>query len=333
MKKLKNRKVIFLSVIFLVCILSSLATVVAFSFMSAFGDINSNALLNIKYQKIPTINSSTSIAFYTIVGMNQTLDPDLRGRFWEFQLKAFTGEYHLEYISDGPLHVNDIEFKVLPNISQILSDENLCLRTPATWTHFLKNYPNVKWYFRGTHDTFVNLTALNELIEELEKKYDPMKEVALAYNLHEYAKIYYPQGGTGWLFSNYAVKQFASGIQNFKRMCLTLFDDVALSLLMQSMNIDVMKWKSDRFICTFPNQQLDVVKHKNWLETPKCPKDGYALASGKEKLPPVRVRTAASIHMHKVPMNEAWDLLLVTPSYIGVTFPSPNLPTFCKLND
>ena len=189
----------------------------------------------------------------------------------------------------------------------------------------------MKWYFRGTHDTFINLTALNELIEELEMKYDPMKEYVFAYNLHEYNKIYYPQGGTGWLFSNFAVKQFYKSIQLFKSICVNSFDDVSLAIFMNELNIDVMKWKSDRFICTFPNTQLKIIKQKNWLEVPKCPKEGYSLRKGLPYLPVSRVRSAASIHMHKVPMNEAWDLLLATPPNIAVTFPNPNHPIFCKI--
>jgi ribosomal protein L34 len=45
---------------------------------------------------------------------------------------------------------------------------------------------------------------------------------------------------------------------------------------------------------------------------------------------PGRVRNAASIHMHQVPMDKTYQVIVETPDDFAVTFPNPNLPLFCR---
>jgi hypothetical protein len=88
--------------------------------------------------QIAPIRTNTSIAFYTIAGASQKgVNPDLRGAFWEFQLPFFGGKYSLQYLSDGPLSVNGIDFLVLPNGSSAYQDSQFCIRTPESWSHFV----------------------------------------------------------------------------------------------------------------------------------------------------------------------------------------------------
>jgi hypothetical protein len=282
---------------------------------------------------IDQIVSSTSISFYTIAGASQkALKPDLRGKFWEFQLEYFTGNYSTHYLSDGPLSVNGIDFLVLPEGSDSYEDSQFCIRTPETWRHFMKFNSQMKWYFRGTHDTFVNLTGLVHLIHELESKSDPMTSYNFAFNFHEYGNTYYPHGGTGWLFSNYAVKQFLAHVDQFDRACRATFDDVALPFFFRDLGLDVMDYQTNKFIVTWPNHLLDVVYQKQWHRVRSCP-ETYSLYRGGKGLKPARAREAASIHMHRVPMDEAWTVLSLTPTDIGVYFPDPNVPTFCRLEN
>lgn len=281
------------------------------------------------------IISETSIAFYTIVGASQDLkgQADLRGKFWEFQLNDFTGKYSLHYLSDGPLETNGIKFMVLHphNLSQF-GDRQFCIRTPETWKHFVKYNSDKKWYFRGTHDTFVNLTALSRIIDKLEAKGDPMKTALFAFNFHEYNHVYYPHGGTGWLMSNFAIQRFYEKMDKFIYMCGGSADDVAMTPFMAELGYDVMDSQTNQFIVTFPNQQLDLIFEKRFNEIPKCPKE-YHLYFGSKGLKPCPVRTAASLHMHRVPMDQAYEVIRRTPENIAVTFPDPNTPVFCKLEE
>jgi hypothetical protein len=279
------------------------------------------------------IRSASSIAFYTIVGASQVITGrDLRGRFWEWQLSEFAGNYTLHYISDAPLTINGIACSVLPEGSRGYSDSQFCTRTPETWRHFMKHNSATRWYFRGTHDTFVNLTSLSQVLDDLERRGDPMTTLHFAFNFHEYNNRYYPHGGTGWLFSNFAVRKLHEQIGQYVGLCLSSFDDVALSVLFERMGIDMTSYQTSKFIVTWPNHMLDVIFQKRWSAVAKCPQT-YRLCPGCKGLAPGYARTAASIHMHKVPMELAWKVLSETPLDYGVYFPEPNTPTFCRIVD
>ena len=277
-------------------------------------------------------NSNESYAFYVILGQNQSLKKDLRGNFWEFQLEHFGGNANVVYFSDGPLSINGIECELPPQYSKTsFQDSQLCIRSPATFDHFVEHFPNHRWYFRGTHDTFINLTGLVLLSQELEARFgDPMKTFSAAFNFHEWNHILYPQGGTGWLFSNAAMKVIQANKNRFIWHCGGSFDDVALANFMNEMNQSVAKFQDNRFIVTWPNTEGEVIYKQLWSKQIECP-DKYYLWDGAPGLEPCPVKSAVSIHMHKVPMEEAWEQLIRVPDGIGVFFPNPNLPLFCRL--
>jgi hypothetical protein len=280
---------------------------------------------------VPGEPGRTSIAFYIIAGATQKITgEDLRGKFWEWQLPEFPGTYSVHYLSDGPLSVNGVDFLVLPEGSTAYDDHQFCKRTPETWKHFMKYNPDVKWYFRGTHDTFVNVTALTEMLIELEAKADPMTQFNFAFNFHEYNLQYYPHGGTGWLFSNYAVKQFMTKVETFVAACSGSFDDVTMTWFLSQFGQNIMDYQTNKFIVTWPNHMLDIIFNKQWDKIQKCP-DTYHLYRGAPGLVPCPCRTAVSIHMHRVPMEQAYKVLSETPENFRVFFPNPNVPTFCHI--
>jgi len=90
-----------------------------------------------------------------------------------------------------------------------------------------------------------------------------------------------------------------------------------------------MDWQTNKFIVTWPNHMLDIIFNKEWGKIKKCPA-AYHLYPGGAGLVPGYARQAASIHMHRVPMDKAWRVLAETPLDYGVFFPDPNTPTFCQ---
>lgn len=278
-------------------------------------------------------NSNESFAFYVIAGKEQNLNPDLRGKYWEFQLDHFGGKSNVIYLSDGPLKVNGIEFQVLPPSmnNSTFEDKKLCIRTPATFHDFVDHFGDTRWYFRGTHDTFINLTGLVLLTHELEEKFgDPMKTFSAAFNFHEWNHILYPQGGTGWLFSNAAIRELLTKESRFSWYCQGSADDIAIANYMSEIGHDPKQFQDKRFIVTWPNTEGHVIYHEKWAQQKKCP-EHYYLWDEAPGLDPCPVTSAVSIHMHRVPMDEAWRQFLMVPDGIAVYFPNPNLPLFCRL--
>jgi hypothetical protein len=275
--------------------------------------------------------SLPSIAINENIGTTQVLNPDLRGNFWEWQLPQFPGDYSVHYLGDGPCRLlNNKSCLVLPSTRSSYVDQKCCVRTGESWKHFAQFESHKKWYFRGTHDTFVNMTALLKMIQKFESQIDPMKEFQFAFNFHEYDRVYYPHGGTGWLFSNYAVQQFVTRINAFEYECdHSLADDVFMPRWFSEFGLSVENYQTNQFIVTFPNSQLEIVLDKQFNLTSQCP-TGYRLFGGAKPLVPGRVHNAASIHMHKVPMDLAYRVLLESPEDFAVTFPNPNTPVFCR---
>jgi hypothetical protein len=273
----------------------------------------------------------SSIAFYELIGHTQKLTSDLRGDFWEWQLPAFAGDYSVFYLSDGPCTLlREQKCLVLPANRVSYVDQKCCVRTSESWRHFVGTQGDKKWYFRGTHDTFVNMTLLLEMIQGFERRMDPMREFMFAFNFHEYDRAYYPHGGTGWLFSSFAVHQFFGRVALFDSACdMSIGDDVYMPKFFREFGLKVEDYQTNQFIVTFPNTQLDVIFNKQFHRVAPCPA-GYSLYWGSKPLVPGFVRRAASIHMHKVPMNLAHRVVQETPEDFAVTFPNPNLPTFCR---
>ena len=94
-------------------------------------------------------------------------------------------------------------------------------------------------------------------------------------------------------------------------------------------NLTVTDYVSNKFIVTWPNTEGEIIYKKQYYKVGKCPKY-YHLYPSAPGLTPCPPRTAVSIHMHKVPMDEAWTLLNLTPNNFSVTYPTPSYPTFCQ---
>jgi hypothetical protein len=180
---------------------------------------------------------------------------------------------------------------------------------------------------------FVNMTAMSNLLSDLESQGDPMTTLTFAWNMHEWNGIFYPQGGTGWLFSNFAVRFFVDHLQRFLEHCEMTADDIALTTFLKENGMDSMKWQTNKFIVTWPNQQLDVIFKRKYEVVDVCPEFYYLVGGNPKGLVPGRARSAASIHMHRVPMNRAWEVLCETPVEFAVTFRDPNTPIFCRIRE
>ena len=261
-KKKNTEKGIFLNVTFDILIFEIGILIFFFTIILYFFSIQS-----IKYI------SNSSISFYIIVGVNQSLSPDLRGNFWEFQFRNHFINYSLNYISDSNMTINNKKFINLYSNYTYLRDPQLCLRTSGTWDHFITNFNKSLWYFRGTHDTFINLTNLFKLIKKIEKKKDPLKEDIFYYNLHEYKDRFYPHGGTGWLFSNHAVQTLQNNRNIFLKFCKNSFDDVSLTYLFNYLNKNVYDWYNPNFFVTWPKEQNYLIKNQNFQKIPNCNKN------------------------------------------------------------
>jgi hypothetical protein len=197
----------------------------------------------------------------------------------------------------------------------------MCLRTGYSWEHFAANNSDKRWYYKFGHDTLVNLTALAEFLLLQEMRGDPMTQLLMAFNLHEYDGFLYPQGGGSWLFSNFAARRFGSNFSLWNGICDAMAgDDVALTPFFRDLNIDLTKHVSTRMIVRWPEHPQSAFDI--------CPRNYYILPKH-QALIPSPIHRAVGIHMHHIPMNLSWDLVRNTPADAGLWFQSPNNVRFC----
>ncbi|EAX99799.1 hypothetical protein TVAG_175680 [Trichomonas vaginalis G3] len=273
----------------------------------------------------------TSIAIYITIGANQKLKKDFRGKFWETQLPNPHLDCKIHYVSDAPFKINNITKCLVPKSAYIdkINDKIYCQRTFLGWEHFLIHHKEIKWYFRGIHDTFLNLTNLADLLKNIEKTHDPMKEEIAVYGAHEVAGNYYPQGGGGFLLSHGALKKLYKYKNEFHQICPIQNDDLALGVMLESfLGINISENASDRFIATWPYEFIDEILTKNYTSFVKCPQY-YRMHYNSSYLKPIRVESCVSFHMHGIDMDVALELLKSSPKNLFVYYTESASPRFC----
>jgi hypothetical protein len=268
----------------------------------------------------------SSIAFYINIGHTHKVTPDLRGNFWEWQLPSPVLNISVTYVGDGPCRlINDsVCFQTPFNGMWEYVDDRQCLRTQSGWRHFVTHNSEKRWYFKGVHDTFVNISLLEELIEELEGKCDPMNEPMMAFNLHEYGRYLYPQGGSGWVFSNYVVRKLWENVDAFQQLCDGAHaDDVAIGHFLPRLGWNVTDYQMSRFMPYWPLVKV------NWDSVEACPPN-YLLFPNAMPLRPTPCRRLIAVHMHEVPMDVAYQEYHEGPECIGFFAGAP-FTSFCRL--
>jgi hypothetical protein len=102
-----------------------------------------------------------------------------------------------------------------------------------------------RWFFRGTDDTFLNLRELPGYLEELEERYDPMKEWVFLGNGISRGNYCYPQGGSGYLMSQWTIREIARQGHALMKI-LNQPDDMAWGIWQQSIGIYGNQTTSER---------------------------------------------------------------------------------------
>jgi hypothetical protein len=256
-----------------------------------------------------------SVAFCINIGSNHPVSPDLRGNFWEWQIPAAGLNATVTYVGDGPCSLlRNQSCLVVPRggLAQY-RDDRQCLRTENGWEHFLRHRPDTRWYFKGVHDTFVNLTLLGELLCDLETRGDPMTQALFAFNLHDWDGYLYPQGGSGWVFSHHAVSLIWANFTRYHQICDGAYaDDVAIAPFLKTIGIDVEDFLTSKFAIYWPEQPYGTSTISD------CP-DAYFRGYSKKPLRPVPVRSCVAAHMRWIPMNQALGRMQGIPNNIRIT--------------
>ena len=244
------------------------------------------------------------LSIYVVSHKQVILSPDLRGRFWENQINFNSHQMiTIDHLSNRKFTVNDVEFSGDENFFTFDYDSKLCTKAKLVFESFLKDHPNSGWLMRATHDSYIIINNLLKVIKELEEKYDPFNDIALAYELYTNKNKTFPHGSI-ILFSRKFVEEIMKDIDNYEILCQTTADDVAFGLWMKNKNIDLEKFRNKRFQINWPNTYENMPRIVYYKFAPlfseKCPKY-WSMPGMKEKEPKLASELAA-IHFHSVNM-------------------------------
>jgi hypothetical protein len=272
------------------------------------------------------------VAIYVIADASAKFTPDLRGRFWEKQIKSLNLSTSVNYVSDA-------EIKLPANIHWIIppycvregvdSDPGYCYRNVESWSHFVKHESKKRWYFKVGQDAFVNVANLLNLIDRLEGLIDPMTEAYFQFTIDETNGFITPHGPTGWLISNAALKALFHHAPHFTFGCDKLGESVGMAEMILNMQLDIDSFISPYFIAQWPSNTIETLTTD--AETSKfsnCPKKQYRY-SEKVDAPFDDPRDLVVTRMPFVPMNKVEELLKDFNRELRIGYPADDQPIFC----
>jgi hypothetical protein len=260
------------------------------------------------------------IVIYMVAGHDQKMrGMDLRGATWE-PLFELSERIVVEHVSDGPLTVNGVTFTVLPEGSKAYRDVWNRKITKECWKHFLRYHPNSRWFLRGLHDVFVNVTNLLDEIHHLERQYDPFSQWVARYGCHRFMGLDCPHGSTGHMYSNRAVRMLVDNIEVFDRCKRGTYEDVCTRTTIDALNQSFYNGCSSRFIIQLP----DI--HDSDIRALVRRRTDYVCAAWQNhgavseiRVGPSQVSSAITIHMHKLKMED-WASILHSERHLWVTW-------------
>lgn len=252
---------------------------------------------------------NTSIAFYISTKANDDATPDLRTRFWEDQLKEFTGEHDRIYVSDEYSIVNGYE---LVNFSKI--SNSFCNQFHGSLKLFLTNQPQFKWFFFTNYKTYVNLTNLVEVIKTHEANSDPMSHEIVTAGSYDKKT---PFLESGILLSNYAAKKAINSEFSTEcyQQCLEGDQSEYIRNIVSNLTT---KWYTDRFGLGWPSGSNDIIKKKEYFKLQKCSKNVKPMYS------------YIGISMSGVDIKESKKMIKKYQSNLAITRESGH-NSFCKI--
>ena len=201
---------------------------------------------------VTTKNIKYPLLFYLISHKKSHKIPDLRGSFWEYQIPKNNSIFSIKYVSDRSYTINNVSFKPLVYINESKLDKKLCIKTQAILQDFVEQ-DNFSWALRLTDDSFVYLPNLIQLLQDLEKNYNPNKDFVLKSAIYSYKGVQFPHG-SAILFSKNAAKELVNDMDNYFQKCKKSADDIALGLWANSTKKphNISNWESLQFAFNWP---------------------------------------------------------------------------------
>ena len=220
----------------------------------------------------------TDIAIYVIADSQTAPNGDLRTRFWEPRMYRSGQNFTVKYVADMEMpNVGKVPW-IVPAVCEdgkSQCDPGYCYRNIESWADFVNTQRHKPWYFKAFQDTYVNVENLLKWVKWLEGRVDPMTVPYFAYTIDEENGQATPDGLTGWLISNAALRALFDHAQHFAIGCSSRGEDVGMAEMMHNMQLEVDQYVSQYFIAEWPKDVEKVIGEGDREGIKACPARQY----------------------------------------------------------
>ena len=137
----------------------------------------------------------------------------LSNETWMYKFTRFS-KHRVLYVMENHtqslfshISVDPIPFTFIENPKARKRDRNIALKRITALKYFIEQ-TNYEWFLSSCDDLYINLEGFNQMLADLEQKYNPRKDIVLKGQIVERLNKSYLQGGTGYLFSRAAAIKF-----------------------------------------------------------------------------------------------------------------------------
>lgn len=228
------------------------------------------------------------------------------------------------YLVGSPINLQGIPMHKTKVSHELLPFEQLIFLFFDGLDFFLRNN-KTRWILRTTEDSFINYRELQSFQEELEKKYDPLKDIVMIGQLCEYS-LFPPRafihGGSGWIMSRKAAQLYLEHKdQQLEYLANSNHygDDVVTQMFIDKYQLPYEDIHSQRFLGTkLDDESVKMLITNRYHLTPECPPNPIDMPITRAHIPFYNLINWHSGRRDVISIVEGWKILSHVPHNIYV---------------
>lgn len=196
------------------------------------------------YPDLRTKGATNTTIFFALISMAGDVRQDFSNAMWLREINKYSPHKGVFLCKEGRklpgvqyLQPSKEDYEIINMLPSATADRDRAMKRLIGAKYFYEK-TNYDWYWSATDDLYIDIPNLHRLMESLESKYNPRKDIV--YKAHTiYNKgVYYPQGGTGYIFSRKAVGEFLKFGLDFVKN-ITKWDDYEFWRLRKIFNLSI----------------------------------------------------------------------------------------------
>ena len=222
------------------------------------------------------VNNTGRRVFFGLVTMPGDKRQDWANAMWLSELNKYTPHEGVFICKEGKelpdtkyLHPSKEDYEVINRMERGRSDRDRAMKRYIGAKYFYEN-TDYDWYWSATDDVYIDIQSLDNFLDYLTSRYDPRKDVVFKSHLIYHLNLYFPQGGSGYIFSRKAVEKFLEFGLDFVKQIITC-DDCEFWRMRYLMNLTIKEMSTQYIFGRGCN--LKHIRVRSLMNPGECPLD------------------------------------------------------------